>query len=98
PQYATIVPYSTHVRSPHPGPAPGYAPPPGAPYGAPPPGAPVPPPGAAPSPGGPAPSAEDPVWAMVAHLSGAIVACLGWIPPLIVDRKSTRLNSSHVKI
>ncbi|MBB5432156.1 DUF4870 domain-containing protein [Nocardiopsis composta] len=44
----------------------------------------MPPPGAAPSPGGPAPSAEDPVWAMVAHLSGAIVACLGWVPPLIV--------------
>ncbi|WP_239648738.1 DUF4870 domain-containing protein [Nocardiopsis chromatogenes] len=33
---------------------------------------------------GPAPSAEDPTWAMIAHLSGIVVACLGWLPALLV--------------
>ncbi|WP_017536686.1 DUF4870 domain-containing protein [Nocardiopsis halophila] len=33
---------------------------------------------------GPAPSAEDPTWAMIAHLAGVVTACLGWVPALLV--------------
>src|SRR5690625_167149 len=35
---------------------------------------------------------------LLGALAGLILALTGWEPPMVIDRKSTRLNSSHVAI
>ncbi|WP_415840801.1 DUF4870 domain-containing protein, partial [Nocardiopsis rhodophaea] len=41
-------------------------------------------------------AADDTTWAMIAHLSGLIMACLGWLPALIVFQVK-KTHSAYVR-